>query len=107
MTCPACEQATIDGAAYCAWCGSRRVPCPHDPTGGRFCIRCGPPVTPLAAADGAPGSYTPKHLADRILTSRTALEGERKQVTVTFADVENFTRLGERLGPEDLRQTPV
>ena len=104
MTCPACQQANIDGAGYCAWCGTRLVACAHEAgVGGRFCIRCGQPLVAVAV-DGAPGSYTPKHLADRILTSRTALEGERKQVTVLFADVENFTRLGERLDPEDLHQ---
>ncbi|MBI1736720.1 MAG: AAA family ATPase [Candidatus Rokubacteria bacterium] len=94
----------MDGAGYCAWCGTRLVACAHEAgVGGRFCIRCGQPLVAVAV-DGAPGSYTPKHLADRILTSRTALEGERKQVTVLFADVENFTRLGERLDPEDLHQ---
>src|SRR5262249_25389983 len=47
-----------------------------------------------------PLSYTPKHLAEKILTSRSALEGERKQVTVLFADVVGFTTLAEHLDPE-------
>src|SRR5262245_50124351 len=47
-----------------------------------------------------PLSYTPKHLAEKILTSRAALEGERKQVTVLFCDLANSTVLAEHLGPE-------
>ena len=47
-----------------------------------------------------PRSYTPKHLADKILTSRSALEGERKQVTVLFADVKGSMELAEQLDPE-------
>jgi class 3 adenylate cyclase/tetratricopeptide (TPR) repeat protein len=50
----------------------------------------------------SPGSYTPPHLAKKILTSRSALEGERKQVTVLFADVSGFTAISERLDPEDV-----
>src|SRR5215510_15103571 len=48
----------------------------------------------------APLAYTPKHLADKILTTRSALEGERKLVTVLFADVVGFTTLAEQLDPE-------
>jgi adenylate cyclase len=50
----------------------------------------------------APTGYTPKHLAERILTSRSAIEGERKQVTVVFVDCVGFTGLATRLDPEDL-----
>jgi class 3 adenylate cyclase len=49
-----------------------------------------------------PLSYTPKHLAEKILTSRSALEGERKQVTVLFCDLANSTPIAERLGPEQM-----
>jgi class 3 adenylate cyclase len=62
------------------------------------------PVTAVPAR--APGSlqaaraYTPQHLAVKILTSRSALQGERKQVTVLFADVAGFTTLAEQLDPE-------
>jgi class 3 adenylate cyclase len=52
----------------------------------------------------APGSYTPKHLAERILTFKSALEGERKQVTVLFCDVVGSTRLAERLGAEAMHE---
>ena len=48
-----------------------------------------------------PRSYTPKHLAEKILTSRSAIEGERKQVTVLFADVKGSMELSESIDPED------
>jgi class 3 adenylate cyclase len=53
------------------------------------------------AADRAPRDYTPKHLADKILQSKSALEGERKQVTVLFADVKGSMELAEQLDPEE------
>jgi class 3 adenylate cyclase len=49
----------------------------------------------------SPRAYTPKHLADKILTSRAVLEGERKQVTVLFADVKGSMELAERMDPEE------
>ena len=49
-----------------------------------------------------PASYTPKHLADKILAARASLEGERKQVTVLFADVASFTKMSEQMDPEDV-----
>jgi class 3 adenylate cyclase len=55
---------------------------------------------PAPDQEPEPLSYTPKHLAEKILTSRSALEGERKQVTVLFADVAGFTTLAEQLDPE-------
>src|SRR5438094_248712 len=67
-----------------------------------------PPGTPELASAPAPDqereplSYTPKHLAEKILTSRSALEGERKQVTVLFCDLANSTPIAERLGPEHM-----
>jgi class 3 adenylate cyclase len=47
-------------------------------------------------------SYTPRHLAEKILTTRSALEGERRQVSVLFADVANFTTLAAQLDPEEV-----
>ena len=55
-------------------------------------------------ASPSPGSYTPRHLAEKILTSRGAIEGERKQVTVLFADVAGFTSLSTRVDPEELHE---
>ena len=61
--------------------------------------RAAPPMT---EHEREPLSYTPKHLAEKILTSRSALEGERKQVTVLFCDLANSTPIAERLGPEHM-----
>ena len=60
------------------------------------------PAPPATEHEREPLSYTPKHLAEKILTSRSALEGERKQVTVFFCDLANSTPLAERLGPEQM-----
>jgi class 3 adenylate cyclase/tetratricopeptide (TPR) repeat protein len=63
-----------------------------------------PALTSAPASDHErePLSYTPKHLVEKILTSRSALEGERKQVTVLFCDLANSTPIAERLGPEHM-----
>jgi class 3 adenylate cyclase len=52
----------------------------------------------------APQSYTPQHLAEKILTSKAALEGERKQVTVLFADLKGSMELLADRDPEEARQ---
>jgi class 3 adenylate cyclase/tetratricopeptide (TPR) repeat protein len=93
---------------FCNACGAKlEVVCPAcsqvNPPGSRFCNACGhnlaqPPAS--AASFASPSSYTPKHLADKILNSRGALEGERKQVTVLFADTASFTALARGLDPE-------
>jgi class 3 adenylate cyclase/tetratricopeptide (TPR) repeat protein len=66
----------------------------------------GPVALPAAPGSptprNGPTSYTPAHLADKILKGRSALEGERRQVTVLFADVAGFTALAERLDPEEV-----
>src|SRR6266446_5255270 len=59
-----------------------------------------PTSAPASPQEREPLAYTPPHLAEKILTSRSALEGERKQVTVLFCDLANSTPLAERLGPE-------
>jgi class 3 adenylate cyclase len=59
-----------------------------------------PTAPPASSQDRPPLSYTPKHLADKILTTRSTLEGERKPVTVLFCDIANSTSLAQRLGPE-------
>jgi class 3 adenylate cyclase len=68
-------------------------------TGGSAAVPS-PAASPTPGQTRAPLTYTPKHLADKILTTRSALEGERKQVTVLFADVVGFTTLAEQLDPE-------
>ena len=79
MNCPSCQAPNPDGARYCNQCGTK--------LGG-------------AAADTARASYTPKHLADKVLKARAAMQGERKRVTVLFADIKGSTRLAERAGAE-------
>jgi len=61
-----------------------------------------PAAPPASPQDREPLAYTPPHLAEKVLTSRSALEGERKQVTVLFFDLANSTVLAERLGPEHM-----
>ena len=72
---------------------------------GRFCHSCGarvPARVSPAARFQSPVAYTPQHLAQRILTSRSALEGEHKRVTVLFCDIADSTVLAERLGEEGM-----
>jgi class 3 adenylate cyclase len=57
-------------------------------------------TAPVAPVKRDPRAYTPKHLADKILQAKFALEGERKQVTVLFADVKGSMELAEQLDPE-------
>src|SRR3954465_12462379 len=110
MRCGACGHENRETAAFCESCGSRLAPhcsrCAAElRPGARFCDACGQaqakPVSP--ATPPAPQSYTPSHLAERILAGRDALEGERKQVTVMFADVVGSTELIRDLDPEDAR----
>ena len=61
-----------------------------------------PAPAPATAQAHEPLSYTPQHLADKILTSRAALEGERKQVTAFFCDLADSTAAAERIGPENM-----
>src|SRR5436190_557087 len=78
--------------------------CGHDnPDRARFCNDCGARIAaPTATASTAePRSYTPRHLIDRILASRSGLLDERKPVTVLFADVAHSMELAERIDPEE------
>ncbi len=85
MTCPRCRQ--------------------DSPEGAKFCIECATPVDGASPPQSrSPDSYTPKRLAERILTSRAALEGERKQVTVLFADLKGSTELLADRDPEEARK---
>src|SRR5207249_6748062 len=77
------------------------------PARAKFCLECGEPVASQATAEPrftSPESYTPKHLAEKILTSRAALEGELKQVTVLFADLKSSMELLADRDPEEARR---
>src|SRR3972149_3528176 len=101
MKCPRCQQENPPQAKFCLGCGVRLAltcaKCGTElPAGARFCLECGQPVSaepPPAAKFPSPDAYTPKHLAEKILPSRSALEGERKQITVLFADLKGSMEL--------------
>src|ERR1700674_5173794 len=101
MMCPRCQQDNPPHARFCLGCGARLAlacgSCGADLRGGaRFSLRCGQAVAAGTAApvrSPAPETYTPRHLAEKILTSKAALEGERKQVTVLFADLKGSMEL--------------
>jgi class 3 adenylate cyclase/DNA-binding winged helix-turn-helix (wHTH) protein/tetratricopeptide (TPR) repeat protein len=112
LQCPECQHANPAGAKFCNACATPlQLCCPscgtENPPGARFCYQCATPLTgpPLATRRPTePLTYTPAYLTEKILTSRAALEGERKQVTVMFADITGSLALIEGLDPEEARQ---
>src|SRR5262245_16160601 len=110
MRCPRCQAENPPSARFCEECGARlALACPHcgaevSPE-KKFCRSCGGQLTvPPTDRVLSPVTYTPKHLAERILTSKSALEGERKQVTVLFADVKGSMELLADRDPEEARK---
>ena len=112
MQCPRCQHENEAGAKFCEECAAplARACAKCGRTLSRtakFCPECAHP-TGLSAAPAprfdSPESYTPKHLAERILTSKAALEGERKQVTVLFADLKGAMELLADRDPEEARK---
>jgi class 3 adenylate cyclase/predicted ATPase len=112
MTCRQCQHENPPEAKFCNVCGARlALRCAgcgqSNPAGSRFCNACGqglaatPQRSPRFAS---PESYTPRHLAERILTSKSALEGERKLVTVLFADLKGSMELLADRDPEEARK---
>ena len=110
MRCPACDHDNRNAARFCEECAAplerRCASCGSAlrPT-AKFCDECGHPVAERSSPR-SPRAYTPKHLADKILQSKSALEGERKQVTVLFADVKGSMELAEQLDAEEWHQGP-
>jgi class 3 adenylate cyclase len=112
LTCPRCQAQSREGARFCEQCGARLArACPscggEVAAGARFCGACGAALaasTPGVARFADLQSYTPKHLADKILTGKGALEGERKLVTVLFADVKGSMELLADRDPEEARR---
>ena len=114
MKCPKCQfENTKEEAKFCVKCGAKLgLICPEcnceNETDNLFCYNCGhdlrKPQDTVPIDYEKPQSYTPKHLADKILTTRSSLEGERKVVTVLFADVANYTSMSEKLDPEEVLQ---
>ncbi|MBI3327125.1 MAG: AAA family ATPase [Nitrospinae bacterium] len=112
MQCPRCQQENTPQAKFCLECGGRlALTCTQCgielPAGAKFCLECGQSVSGRSAGQSrfaAPEVYTPKHLAEQILTSRSAVEGERKQVTVLFADLKGSLELLAARDPEEARK---
>jgi len=116
MKCPKCQSENRDEIKFCEQCGAKmELECPNCkakiPLDKKFCGEYGHTL-------GIPAKPTPKELTfdekiqkiqkylpggltEKILSQRGKIEGERKQVTVLFADMENFTPLVEKLGPEE------
>ncbi len=111
MKCSKCRHENRVGAKFCEECATPLARgCPNCaselPATAKFCPECAHPVgaaqpPPVPAS---PGSYTPIHLAEKILTSKSALEGERKQVTVLFADLKGSMELLSDRDPEVARK---
>ena len=107
MKCPECRFDNRVGVNFCEECGAKLdFECPRCnsriPPDRKFCGECGHRLTEHPAAPvvdfSEPQSDTPKFLADKILTSRSSIEGERKRVTVFFAEyavihTQNLNRL--------------
>jgi class 3 adenylate cyclase/tetratricopeptide (TPR) repeat protein len=113
MQCPRCQADNREGRRFCAECGaSLALPCSacgfSNEPGEKFCGGCGVPLTSVRPTPeprpSSPQSYTPPHLMEKILASRSALEGERKQVTVLFADLKGSLELLADRDPEEARQ---
>ncbi|HET9490061.1 MAG TPA: adenylate/guanylate cyclase domain-containing protein [Methylomirabilota bacterium] len=111
MRCSRCQAENGEGLRFCEDCGARlATTCPscgaEVTPGKRFCGSCGAALT-ASQPEGrftSPQPYIPKHLVEKILTSRSALEGERKQVTVLFADIKGSMELLADRDPEEARK---
>src|SRR6202011_2279136 len=117
MRCSSCNTDNPQGMNFCGNCAAplkgRCAQCGFDnPPSFKFCGECAAPLTdsvtaaPVsmkkpASAQREPRAYTPKHLADKILQSKSALEGERKQITVLFADVKGSMEMAEQMDAEE------
>jgi class 3 adenylate cyclase/tetratricopeptide (TPR) repeat protein len=110
MRCPRCQAENPTGMKFCGHCAAPlEAGCPvcgaANPPGNRFCGQCAAPLSPDSREKVvSPDSYTPKHLAEKILTSKAALEGERKQVTVLFSDLKGSMELLADRDPEEARK---
>ncbi len=118
MKCPKCQTEILEGAKFCSECGNKlEIPCSAcgkiNPFSSKFCIECGHKIAIIFP--GQPSKelffdeklakiqrYLPKDLTQKILAQRDKIEGERKQVTVMFCDMEGFTSLTEKLGSEQM-----
>jgi class 3 adenylate cyclase len=103
MRCRKCETENLADSTFCVECGAKlETGCPacgtENPPAAKFCRKCG---TALVSEERTPDQYTPAHLAEKILSSKAALLGERKQVTVLFADIARSMELAEQVDAEE------
>ena len=113
MQCPKCQFENPEGAKFCVECGNKiEIKCSSvNSPNFKFCSECGQKLSIPSEAKPTDFSldekltkiqkYLPKGLTEKILSKKDRIEGERKQVTVMFCDMERFTQLSERLGPEE------
>ena len=111
MKCSRCQHENPAGVKFCGECGARlETAClscgASNPPGNKFCGQCGASLVQAAPSSkfSSPQTYTPKHLAEKILTAKNSLEGERKQVTVLFADMKGSMELLADRDPEEARK---
>src|SRR6201993_2105742 len=111
MKCLRCQHENPSTAKFCEECGARlTLSCPncgsHVSTTAKFCPECAHPLKLVAGEPrfASPKDYTPQHLADRILAAKATLEGERKRVTVLFADIKDSTELIADRDPEEAQK---
>jgi hypothetical protein len=113
MTCQECRTENPDPSRFCRECGAKLLlPCSQcgfeNLPGDKFCGECGCDLResqePPSIDYSQPHTYTPEALAKKILTARESIEGERKLVTVLFADVADYTSISEKLDPEEVHR---
>jgi len=116
MDCLHCLAQNPSDALFCESCGSRlEIACLRcgaaNRLGAKFCKKCGTQLLEAAPGSlvragnfGSIETYTPKHLAEKILNSKNSIEGERKQVTVLFADMKGSMELLSERDPEEARK---
>ncbi|MEJ2170460.1 MAG: adenylate/guanylate cyclase domain-containing protein [Desulfobacterales bacterium] len=113
MRCPQCQFENADKANFCNECGGRlEISCSKcgkaNGPGSKFCNECGNELKELQAVAPVdftkPRLYIPKRPADKVLTTRGSIDGERKLATVLFSDLGDYTALTEKLDPEEVRE---
>jgi class 3 adenylate cyclase len=112
MKCPKCQHENAATAKFCEQCAEPLTARTCASCGSavsrtaKFCPQCGNPLNAVAENPrfASPHSYTPQYIADKILTAKVAPAGERKQVTVLFADIKGSMDLLADRDPEDAQK---